>query len=95
MPIYNIHNSNLNEIDEKPFKREKDMRLLCNANLNELMELTVVRNEFSIHGMRIDTLAYNEQTKAFIIIEYKVNKHYSVIDQGFAYLNLLLNIMSS
>ena len=39
---------------------------------------------------RIDTLAYDTQACAFIIIEYKRDKNISVIDQGFTYLSLML-----
>ena len=41
-------------------------------------------------GFRIDTLAYDKESSAFIIIEYKKDRHFSVIDQGVAYLNLML-----
>jgi hypothetical protein len=35
-------------------------------------------------------LAYDEQSNAFIIIEYKHSKNISVVDQGFTYLRLML-----
>ena len=52
--------------------------------------MTLVRSEFSIKNRRIDTLAFDEVTNAFIIIEYKRDKNISVIDQGFTYLGLML-----
>ncbi len=54
------------------------------------MDLQLVRSEFSIKNKRIDTLAYDIQSKAFIIIEYKRSKNLSVVDQGFTYLSLML-----
>jgi predicted transport protein len=36
-------------------------------------------------------LAYDSNSKAFVIIEYKNKKNMSVIDQGYAYLSLMLN----
>lgn len=39
----------------------------------------------------IDTLALDESQKSFVIIEYKKDKSFSVIDQGFAYLSAMLN----
>jgi predicted transport protein len=54
------------------------------------MDLTLVKSEFSIKNKRIDTLAYDPQSKAFIIIEYKRDKNISVVDQGFTYLSLML-----
>lgn len=50
-----------------------------------------VSSEFQIDDLRIDTLAYNEETNSFVIIEYKNTKSYSVVDQGYTYLSLLLN----
>ncbi|MGO3812979.1 DUF5655 domain-containing protein, partial [Mesonia sp.] len=63
---------------------------LFELNLEELMGLQLVKSEFSIKNKRIDTLAYDTQSKAFIIIEYKRNKNISVVDQGFTYLSLML-----
>jgi predicted transport protein len=54
------------------------------------MGLVLVKSEFTIKNKRIDTLAYDPQSKAFIIIEYKRNKNVSVVDQGFTYLSLML-----
>jgi RecB family endonuclease NucS len=55
-----------------------------------VIDLTLVRSEFAIKSRRIDTLAFDETSKAFIIIEYKRDKNISVIDQGFTYLGLML-----
>jgi predicted transport protein len=41
--------------------------------------------------LRIDTLGFDEEQKSFVIIEYKKDRSFSVIDQGYAYLALLLN----
>jgi predicted transport protein len=54
------------------------------------MHLQLVKSEFSIKNKRIDTLAYDTQSNAFIIIEYKRSKNISVVDQGFTYLSLML-----
>jgi predicted transport protein len=50
----------------------------------------LVKSEFTIKNKRIDTLAYDAQACAFIIIEYKREKNISVVDQGFTYLSLML-----
>ena len=55
------------------------------------MGYTFVRSEFSINNFRIDTLAFDEESCSFVIVEYKKDKNYSVIDQGYAYLSLMLN----
>jgi hypothetical protein len=41
--------------------------------------------------LRIDTLAFDNESKAFVIIEYKKDRNFSVVDQGIGYLNLMLN----
>ena len=54
------------------------------------MGLQLVKSEFTIKNKRIDSLAFDKQSNAFIIIEYKRDKNYSVVDQGLTYLNLML-----
>lgn len=90
MTLYTNTNGTLKEVSEKPFKLEREIQAIFEQNLNEAMSLTLVRSEFTIKNRRIDTLAYDETTKAFIIIEYKRDKNISVIDQGFTYLGLML-----
>ncbi len=90
MNIYQLHNDSLTVVEEKPFKLEKETQRLFEGNLKVLMGLTLVRSEFTIKNKRIDTLAYDEQTNAFIIIEYKRDRNISVVDQGFMYLGLML-----
>lgn len=90
MTLYAISNGNLKEVQEKPFKLELEIQAIFEKNLKEVMSLTLVRSEFTIKNRRIDTLAFDETTKAFIIVEYKRDKNISVIDQGFTYLGLML-----
>lgn len=91
MNLYQSKNTtNLNLLKEKPFKLEKEIQSLFEKNLAELMGLEMVNSEFVIKGKRIDTLGYDPQSKAFVIIEYKRDKNVSVVDQGFTYLSLML-----
>lgn len=90
MNIYKLHENRLSGLEENPFKLEKEIQHVFESNLKELMDLQLVRSEFSIKNKRIDTLAYDIQSKAFIIIEYKRSKNLSVVDQGFTYLSLML-----
>lgn len=90
MNIYNIKNSELTRIKEKPFTLEREIQNLFESHLEQIMGLKLVRSEFSIKDKRIDTLAYDEDSKAFIIIEYKRDRNSSVVDQGFTYLALML-----
>jgi predicted transport protein len=90
MIIYNTTGNKLVQVKEKPFKLEKDIQVIFEGNLQNIMGLLFVKSEFTIKNKRIDTLAYDKQTNAFIIIEYKRDKNYSVVDQGLTYLNLML-----
>ena len=90
MTLYANSYGTLKEVGEKAFKLERDIQTLFEMNLGEVMSLILVRSEFSIKNRRIDTLAFDEATNAFIIIEYKRDKSISVIDQGFTYLGLML-----
>lgn len=90
MILYNNNSSKLIEVKEKPFKLEREIQTIFENNLQEVMSLQLVKSEFAIKNKRIDSLAYDKQTNAFIIIEYKRDKNYSVVDQGLTYLNLML-----
>lgn len=90
MALYINQTGKLKEVKEKPFKLEKDIQKVFEANLYSIMGLELVKSEFTIKNKRIDTLAYDAQACAFIIIEYKRDKNISVVDQGFTYLSLML-----
>jgi predicted transport protein len=90
MIIYNNDIGNIKEIKELPFKLEKDIQKIFEKNLITITGLNFVKSEFTIKSNRIDTLAYDLENRSFVIIEYKRDKNYSVIDQGVSYLNLML-----
>jgi len=81
----------LKKIKEIPFGKEKEIQRLTEQNLREIFGLEFVKTEVSLGNLRIDTLAFDKETNSFVIIEYKKDKNFSVIDQGYAYLALLLN----
>jgi predicted transport protein len=91
MPIFVDSNGRLNKVTEVPFALEKEMQKLVEDNLQVVFRLEKVKSEFPLNGLRIDTLAFDPEVNAFVIIEYKRDKNFSVIDQGFAYLSLMLN----
>jgi predicted transport protein len=90
MLIYLNTSGVLMPIQEKRFKLEKDIQVIFENNLSMVMDLQLVKSEFTIKNKRIDTLAFDPNTNAFIIIEYKRDKNVSVVDQGFTYLSLML-----
>jgi len=92
MPIFKIENNeNLEQIKELPFKLEKEIQDLTEKNIKGIFGFEFVRSEFALNNFRIDTLAFDKDASSFVIIEYKRDKNFSVIDQGYAYLSLMLN----
>ncbi len=91
MAIFKIQKSNLTPIKEISIKLEKDLQNITEDNLEIVFGLSFVSTEFSLQQFRIDTLAFDKETNSFIIIEYKRDKSFSIIDQGYAYLALMLN----
>lgn len=91
MFLYQIKGDNLKEIKEQPFGKEVELHKLCEANLETIFGLQFVRREFALNNFRIDTLAFDKSSNAFVIIEYKNTRNFSLIDQGYAYLSLMLN----
>lgn len=90
MALFKNTASKLDSIKEIPFQLEKNIQHLFENNLMQIMGLEMVKSEFTIKNKRIDTLGFDIQTKSFVIIEYKRDKSSSVVDQGFTYLNLML-----
>ena len=90
MQLFQDNKSSLLDLREIPFKLEKEIQQLFEKNLFQITGLEFVKSEFSIQNQRIDTLAFDIENSAFVIIEYKRGHNYSVFDQGVAYLNTLL-----
>lgn len=91
MPLFQSRKNKLTAVKELQIGLEKDLQHLTEANLDEIFGLRFIATEFALQNFRIDTLAYDEETCSFVVIEYKKDKSFSVIDQGFSYLSLLLN----
>lgn len=91
MANYKNKDGKLELIKEKPFKLEKEIQILTENNLELVLGLDFIKSEYSLNNFRIDTLAYDRSTLSFVIIEYKRSKNFSVIDQGYAYLALMIN----
>ncbi len=91
MAIFTLKNNKLDKIKQSTFKLEKDIQKLSEDNLQMLFNLQFVKSEFALDGLRVDTLAFDTENSCFVIIEYKKDQNFSVIDQGYAYLSLMLN----
>ncbi len=99
MPLFKLQNKTIQEIKETSFDLEKDLQGIIENNLENILGLKFVsgslNNELNIkvneQDFYIDTLGFNEEDKSFVIIEYKKEKSFSVIDQGYAYLSAMLH----
>ncbi len=90
MPLFKLEKS-LELIKERRFKLEREIQKITEDNLATIFNLEFVGSEFPLNNFRIDTLAFDKESKSFVVIEYKKDRSYSVIDQGYAYLSLMLN----
>jgi len=92
MELFDIKRGDrLESVRVKPFRYEKDIQNIVEKNLTQVFDLEFVCSEMTIKNFRVDTLCYDKSNKSFVIIEYKKGKSYSVIDQGYSYLSLMLN----
>jgi hypothetical protein len=91
MEVFNIKNNKVEVVELNPFKLEKDIQEVIEKNTESFFGLEFVRSEFPIGEFRIDTLCFDNETNSFVLIEYKKGSSYSVIDQGYSYLSLMLN----
>ena len=91
MPIFKIKGSKLGLVKEKQIGLERHIQKLTEENLDTIFGWEFVASEFQVNNFFIDTLAFDPESKAFVIIEYKKNETFSVIDQGVAYLSQMLD----
>lgn len=78
------------ELKQKDFKNEKELQTFIENNIETILGYKLIDTEFSVGNFRIDSLAFDEETKSFRIIEYKNVKNTSLVDQGYTYLKLML-----
>jgi hypothetical protein len=91
MEVFNLIDKKVEEVNVIPFKLEKDIQSLVENNTETFFGLEFIKSELSVGNYRIDSLCFDSENNSFVIIEYKKGSSYSVIDQGYTYLQLLLN----
>ncbi len=89
--LFDVKNGLIREVKEQAFKSEKELQTFCENNLKRFINLEFVDTEFSVSNFRLDTIAFDKEAKAFVIIEYKNQRNVSVIDQGYTYLSTMFN----
>ncbi|MBI5308482.1 MAG: hypothetical protein HZB37_09185 [Planctomycetes bacterium] len=90
MPIYAISNGTLSPIKTTAFL-EKQIQTITENNLEIIFGFQFICSEFSTGTFRVDTVAFDPETSSFVLIEYKKDQSFSIIDQGYAYLSTMLN----
>ena len=91
MILFNNKKGSLNEVDIKPFQKEFEIQKLVEENSETIFQLDFITTELTVGDYRVDSLCFDHENNSFVIIEYKKGNSYSVIDQGYTYLQLLLN----
>lgn len=76
-------------LNKKDFSSEKELQAFFESNLKNILNLDFIETEYIIEKYRVDTVAFDNETKSFRIIEYKNVKNRSLVDQGYTYLKLL------
>ena len=78
------------ELKQKDFKNEKELQNFFENNIEAILGYKFIDTEFVVGDFRIDSLAFDEESKSFRINEYKNVKNHSLVDQGYTYLKLML-----
>lgn len=91
MKLFRLKQDKMNQLNENKFSKEIDIQKIVEGNLDQIFGLEFIKSEMSLNGLRIDTLAYNRESNSFVVVEYKKDRTFSLVDQGYAYLSLLLN----
>jgi RecB family endonuclease NucS len=50
--------------------------------MHTIFGIDFITREFELNGLRVDSLGFDRGSNSLIIIEYKREKNFSVIDQG-------------
>lgn len=84
--LFTVSNKKVKEIPSTMFRNERELQNLFENNLEELLGVRFIASEYSTsNGGRIDTLGIDENGFP-VIIEYKLDKNRTVINQGMFYM---------
>lgn len=91
MNLYQLAEGALTSLEHQDFALEKEIQSIVEKNITTLFNIRAISSEFTVGEFRIDTLCFDDETSSFVIVEYKRGNSYSVIDQGYSYLSIMLN----
>ncbi len=81
-------NKRLNKVE---FKVEKELQSYVEKNMSEILNCKFIDTEVAVGNIRLDSLGYDEENNAFVIVEYKKVENAGLVDQGYSYLALMLD----
>jgi predicted transport protein len=91
MQLFQSKDDILSLIEGDSFKLERDIQYLVETNMEVIFGIEFVSREFTVGAFRLDSLSFDEKNNSFVIVEYKKGHSYSVVDQGYSYLSVMLN----
>ena len=77
-------------LKQDKFANEKEMQNYVERNIDKIFKCKFLATEFVVGDFRLDTVAFDEEAKAFVIIEYKNTSNQGLTDQGLTYLREML-----
>ncbi|MGN0797782.1 MAG: DUF5655 domain-containing protein [Christensenellales bacterium] len=89
--IYREEDGCLKELKNLNFVLEKDLQKFVERNMDTLIGYRFLETEFVANNYRFDSVAFDEDNNAFIIVEYKRGRNESLVDQGYAYLKTIID----
>lgn len=78
--LFETKNGKATPVKQQEFKLERELQNFFENNMYEITNYKFLKSEFSIDDYRLDSVAYDEENNAFIIVEYKRGKNESLVD---------------
>lgn len=89
--IFHLGSGVLSELQDNPFVLERDLQQFFEEHMSTITGYSLLQTEFSVSGYRMDSVAFDQERSAFVIVEYKRGQNESLVDQGYAYLATILD----
>lgn len=89
MPLFKINNNKVTKLSYNSFNRERQVQLLFENNMEEMLGMRFLKSEYVTTDGRIDSLAIDDSGNP-VIVEYKLTKNENVLSQGLFYMDWLV-----
>lgn len=89
MPLFKITDDKVTKLSYKSFNKERQVQLLFENNMEEMLGMKFIKSEHATTDGRIDSLAIDDSGNP-VIVEYKLTKNENVLSQGLFYLDWLV-----